>query len=125
MFERVGTRERGHPPNDLGDPLDVVVDDVKAVLGEFIGCHFAQQLGKGRNGGERIADLVGNAGRKPAEGGEFFRVHDLLLELLCRGGPLVDLVFKLDGVLFERFLELDPLGDVVARSSGCRESFPR
>ena len=120
MFSDVGAGERGHSPDDLGDPLDVVVDDVQAVLCEFIRRHFAQELGKGGNGSERIADLMGNACREPAERGKLFGVHDLLFELFCCGGPLVDLVLELDGIQFERFFELHALGDVGAGDAECR-----
>ncbi len=118
--ERICPRKGGHLPHDIGDPLDVFIDDVEAVLRELIRGHFPEQLGERRDRGEGIADLVGDAGGKPAERGQFLGMHDLLLEFLCRGGPLVDLVLQLDRVLLERILELDAFGNVSARDQDAR-----
>ena len=75
--------------NDLIDPLDLGLNDGQILFPRDFGGHLIHQgVDQDFNTGQRIADLVGDAGGKFAQRRQFFRLEKLPLGLLQLGRKL-------------------------------------
>ncbi len=75
-------------PHDPRDPVHMLVDGAERVL--FKGRHVLglEFLHQGRDGRQRVADLVGHAGGEPAHARMLGRPEQLLLDLFLLGDVL-------------------------------------
>ena len=86
FLRRGGTREFEKILDDARGAAGLAMRQIELALGGFVeACAFAQQFGDAQDGGERIVELVGDAGEHLAHGGEFFGLDELLFQALQVG----------------------------------------